>query len=244
MIEDCKKTDISILKTRTRAIEAGPAATRPQILSFGIAPLDAALPDGGLGAGLLHEVSGAAGDAAARGFVAALAGRFAGARGEAPVLWCRLRGAGQEDGALYGPGLVRFGLRPDRLLLVLAERPAELLWAMEEGLRCRHLAAVIGEGVASGLSASRRLQLAAGTSGVAAFLLPPPGGRASASAAATRWHVVAMPGRAVPCWRVELRRARGGGRPGDWIVEWEDAAFRFRLAAPLADRSLVPAASR
>ncbi|MCW5732276.1 MAG: hypothetical protein KIT20_16075, partial [Alphaproteobacteria bacterium] len=66
-VTDCRKSDIANLRNRVRAIEAGPAATRPQVLSLGIASLDAALPDGGLGAGLLHEVSGAAGDAAARG---------------------------------------------------------------------------------------------------------------------------------------------------------------------------------
>lgn len=238
--------EISLLKSRIRRLEehASSSAARPPVLRFGIGALDDALPEGGLGAGLLHEVAGAAGDAAARGFVAALAGRFAEARGRAPVLWCRLRGAGQEEGVLYGPGLSRFGLRPDRLLLALAERPAELLWVMEEGLRCRHLAAVIGEGAAGGLTASRRLQLAAGASGVAAFLILPPGGQAMHSAAATRWHVASMPGQAGPRWQVELRRVRSGGHPGTWTLEWEDAAFRFHLAAPLADRPPVPAASR
>jgi protein ImuA len=42
---------------------------------------------------------------------------------------------------------------------------------MEEGLKCRGLAAVVGEATRLSLTASRRLQLAAGESGVTAILI-------------------------------------------------------------------------
>jgi protein ImuA len=70
------------------------------------------------------------------------------------------------------------------------------------------------------------------------------------SAATSRWRVAAAPAppaepaeqrwaegpaRLVgpPRWRIELTRCRGG-RPGDWLVEW-DETYRFRLAAALRD---------
>src|SRR5205807_8543730 len=85
--------------------------------------------------------------------------------GEGPVLWCLRR----PD--LYGPGLMTYGLDPARLVLVSAARDEEILWAMEEGLRTRGLAAVIGEVGRLPMVAGRRLQLAAERSGVTALVL-------------------------------------------------------------------------
>lgn len=115
---------------------------------------------GGLRRGCLHEFSGEGAEA----FAAILAGRLKG-----PVLWC----ADLLDGsALYPPGLAAFGLDYRRLILVGCRKPREILAAMEEGLRCRALIAVVGE-LSGGvdLTASRRLQLAAENSGVTAFLV-------------------------------------------------------------------------
>jgi protein ImuA len=36
-----------------------------------------------------------------------------------------------------------------------------------------------------------------------------------------------------------LTRSRGEP-PGQWLLEWDDEAHRFRLAAGLADHGLVP----
>ena len=150
-------------------------------------------------------------------------------------------------------------LIPSRLILVRAHRDAEVLWALEEGLRAPAgvLGAVVGEVGAPDDTALRRLQLAAETAGRPCFLLRRrlyAGGdaRASASAVAlTRWRVGALPsmgpsgemgrtdlpGR--PRWRLELLRCRGAG-PGTFTVEWDDAAGDFALAAPVRDRPLAP----
>ena len=99
-----------------------------------------------------------------------------------------------ESGALYGPGLDAFALAPERLLTVGVAHRRDLLWAMEEALRCRAVAAVIGEWRhgAIDMVATRRLSLAAAESGALALLL-----RAvpadEASTAATRWIVGASP---------------------------------------------------
>ena len=81
------------------------------------------------------------------------------------MLWIATDFARREGGGPYGPGLDLFGLSPARLLVLTVSRPADVLWAMEEGLRCRALACVIaeltGEGAEADLTATRRLSLAA-----------------------------------------------------------------------------------
>jgi len=138
--------------------------------------------------------------------------------GDGVALWCLPR----PD--LYGPGLAAHGLDPGHVVLVRAPRDAEILWAMEEGLRTSGVAAVVGEVGALPAMASRRLQLAAERSGITAFLLRRwrDGGqaareRALPNAATTRWRIAALPSRPLrnepgvghPRWRVELLRCRG-----------------------------------
>ncbi|WP_282606992.1 ImuA family protein [Pelagibius sp. Alg239-R121] len=114
----------------------------------------------GLRRGCLHELSGEGAEA----FAAILSGRLKG-----PVLWCADALAGSD---LYPPGLTAFGLDHRRLIIVRCHKPRETLSAMEDGLRCRALAAVVGELSARiDLTASRRLQLAAEGSGVTGFLV-------------------------------------------------------------------------
>src|SRR6516165_12213270 len=127
------------LRERIQRIERS-AATAHGVLPFGIEAIDRALPGGGLARGALHEILGMGGDeedgALAAAFAAGIIGRL-GAGGN--VLWCLPR----TD--LYGPGLAACGLDPGCLVLVRAARDAEILWAMEEGLRAPGIAAVIGE---------------------------------------------------------------------------------------------------
>ncbi len=132
---------------------------------------------GGLALGTLTEIRGARpGDAAAAsGFLLGLASRLAARPGKAraAVLWIVEDFAAREQGALYGAGLAFYGLDPARLILVAARGAQQALWAMEEALKCRGPAVVIGELWSAkpyDLTASRRLLLAAqrqGTPGAA-----------------------------------------------------------------------------
>ncbi len=228
---------IEQLRQRLRAPEK-PAGIGdgPGVLPLGIAAVDAAL-GGGLARGALHEIA-AASEAhlpAATGFALALA-----AHAQARVVWIAEDMALAESGAPYGPGLDAFGLAPERLLTVSVAHARDLLWAMEETLRCRAVGAVIGEVRDSAVItvALRRLSLAAAESGTLALLL-----RAApadeASTAATRWIVGAAPN---ACFAVELVRNRRGPL-GVWILEWSDSDERFLLAthaqpvaAPALDR--------
>jgi protein ImuA len=207
----------------------------PPTVPTGLAAIDAAL-GGGLARGALHEIA-AAGEAhagAAAGFALGLAS--SGAR----LVWIAEEMALAESGAPYGPGLDAFGCAPEQLLTITAANMRDLLWAMEEALRCRAVGAVIGEVRHGEIDsvAVRRLSLAAGQSGALALLLraSPP---RDASTAATRWIAGAAPH---DCFAVALTRNRRGPL-GAWTLQWSNEDERFvpathaqSVAAPAADR--------
>jgi protein ImuA len=221
----------------------------------GLAAIDAHLPAGGLARAALHEIAGAGAQVehagAATLLTAGLLGRLRGGR----ILWVL------QQADLFPPALAGVGLAAERVIYVAAGTPATVLLVMEEGLRHRGLAAVVGEFSGRlGLTASRRLQLAAEASGVMAILLRrsrhfADPALAAPSAAVTRWRVAALPsppalaqapdtpGLARGRWRLELTRSRGGV-PGAWTVEACDAQGHLSLAADLADRPAAPAVRR
>jgi protein ImuA len=212
-------------------------------LPFGQSAIDKRLAVGGLAASALHEVAGAsaslADDAAATLFVAGVAAR---AGGNAMVLWVMTR----TD--LFTPGLAQAGLGPHRLMQVDARRDEDALAVMEEGLRHGGLAAVVGEIGRVGITASRRLQLAAEEGGTMALLLrrrhrPEQSPTVEPSAAVTRWTIGCAPSTALPVegvgrprWTVSLVRQRGGD-PWTWLLEGCDAQGCLALPAESADRS-------
>jgi protein ImuA len=248
------KPGLEALRARIGCLERSAAQVR--VLPLGAAALDGWLPGGGLALGALHEVEGARAewdDGAAAGFCLALAAPLAAAL-DGPLLWAARR----PD--LYGDGLVALGLDPGRLLFVRADDDRDVLWAMEESLRCAGLSGVVGEVAVLAPTAGRRLQLAAEAGGVTAFLLrrrlEPPRRAEPPSVALTRWRVAPLASAAAPLkdlpgrprWRIELWRCRGAP-PGDFLVEWDDASGGIALAAalrdgPLAARPAAAAAAR
>ncbi len=253
MAESIKEATLAALRQRLALIERGGRAEVP-VLPFGVAAIDAVLPGGGLARGGLHEVGGH-GAAAEEGAEAAafLAGILARLEPGRPVLWCSARAD------LHAPGLALHGLAPGRLILAQADERT-LLWTMEEGLRCRALAAVVGEVEALPDTAGRRLQLAAEAAGVTAFALrrrrrAAPVGAEAPTVALTRWRIAACPslpaggrvhqsdGIGRPLWTVDLVRCRGGV-PGHWVVEACDATGHVHLAGTLADRPAAAAPYR
>jgi protein ImuA len=236
------------LRSRIACLSRPPGRRRLPVLRFALPALDAHLPEGGLLAGALHEIAGI-GPETEHATVAALFAAGVLARHRGPVLWVLPR----DD--LFAPALAGVGLHPDRLILVEAGK--QVLAVMEEGLRHRGLAGVVGELEGRlGLTASRRLQLAAETAGVTAFVLRrarrhDDPALAAPNAAVTRWRIAALPsppplphapevrgvGRAH--WRLMLLRCRGG-EPATWTVRACDATGHLALAAELPDRSVAP----
>ena len=226
------------LREKVRRLERAHSARRSgraAAVPTGLAAVDALLPEGGLLTGALHEIEAGPGpsgrvaphDGAALGFTAHLLGRF----GPGTILWCR-RPTGTFDAPPYAPALAAW-FDPARLLTVTARRDEDLFWAMEEGLRCPGIAAVVGETRAADPTAGRRLSLAAEKNGVPALLLraqPAP----PQSVCATRWRVASAPSHSTPGladvgaarWRLELRRNRFGtpsaAETPSWLLEWND----------------------
>ena len=229
------------LRAAIRRIEGvGPAwsGEATVVLPLGIGEIDAHLPGGGLPAGTLHEIVTA--DTGMAGTASAFSAHLASLSGDGPVLWCESARI-LDAGALHPPGLRRFGLEPERLVFARTGNDAETLWAMEDGLRCGTLAAVVGTLAAVSLTESRRLRRAAEASGVTALMLRPPGVEPVPNAATTRWRVGAAEpggggtGLSPPVWRIEMFRCRGG-LPGIWDVEWRDETRGLALAAAVCDR--------
>jgi protein ImuA len=206
-------------------------------LTLGIPAIDATL-GGGLGRGALHEIAAVreSETAAATGFALALAAR---SRSSA-VLWIAEDLSLAENGAPYGPGLDETGVAPERLVTVAAARMRDVLWAMEEALRCRAVGVAIGEVRARDIDqvASRRLSLAASAGDTLGLILRTAPDDAP-SAAATRWIIGAAPslsesgerfhGIGPPRFVARLVRNRRG-HLGAWIVEWNSVEQRFELA--------------
>jgi protein ImuA len=142
-----------------------------------------------------------------------------------------------EHGTPYGPGLDAAGLAPERLITIAAARSRDVLWAMEEALRCRAIGLVIGELRAREIDpvATRRLSLAAAAGNTLGLLLRPAPGEET-SAAATRWIIAATPslpsphGVGPPRLAARLMRNRRG-HLGTWIVEWNRTEQRYVLAS-------------
>lgn len=217
------------------------AGSNSGVLPLGIAAIDEVL-GGGVACGALHEVAALSEVhlTAAMGFGLGLA-----ARRNARVVWIAEDMALKESGALCGHGLDQLGLAPERLLIVHAMRKRDVLWAMEEALRCRAVGAVIGELRHGDIDpvATRRLSLAAGESGALALLLR--GAPATdSSTAATRWVAgtaasAAHYGPGPPRFAVDLVRNRRGPL-GSWTLEWSDTDERFILATHSQPMAVPP----
>jgi len=229
---------LSDLRSLVLAQELGarPAGSIPT-LPFWVREIDSALPSGGLALGAVHEVYGGGADlvhgAAAVGFIGGILARTTG---------------------LFPPALAAVGVHPDRVIYVEAGDAKTVLLVIEEALRHVGLAGVVGEISGKvGLTASRRLQLAAEGSGVLGLLLRRPrrlgqDDTDDPTAARTRWRVTALPsGPALPRslsppglaparWKLELLRCRGG-EPRTFDVEACDTAGRLGGSGARTDRS-------
>lgn len=143
-------------------------------------------------------------------------------------LWVQDGAAMRLTGRPYAPGLPR-ELR-HRLVHVAANTPEDALFALEEALRCRDLAFVIGEVAgnprALDFTASRRLSLVAERHGVPLWLVRIDA-RRDLSSARMRWEAHAAPSQpprwnaqapGTPAWHAQLFRARAHP-PGEWVLE-------------------------
>lgn len=177
------------------------------------------------------------------------------------VLWVQDRKAAQRSGRPYMHGLP--GDLRHRLIHVEARTPEDALFALEEGLRCRELAFVVGEIAgnprALDFTASRRLSLAAEKHGVPLWLVRLDA-KPDLSSARMRWNATSAvsppahwdataPG--IPSWQAELFRARRHA-PGEWTLSDDggrlsaagSSVHEGRAAAPHYGGLVRPAVGR
>jgi protein ImuA len=247
------------LRARIRNLEGAGGGFGTSVATLGVAAIDAALPWGGLPFGMLHELRGSL----AAGGAAAFAGRFlchqAAGRGGA-LVWCEDATLAERQGRLYGPGLARFGIAAERLVVVRCRGQRQVLWAAHEALRSPAVACVVAELEALDLLAGRRLQLAAEAGGAVGLIRRFGRADQAPSAAATRWRVEPFfpdAADAARCWSLGLWRVKGGV-PGRWLVrhpldgersfdgewpldgEWNDQTLSVAAADQSRDRPAPP----
>src|SRR5687768_16222057 len=61
---------------------------------------------------------------------------------------------------IFPPALKSFGIAPDKIIFIDLKKEKDIVWVMEEALKCNGLAAVVGEMRELSFTSSRRLQLA------------------------------------------------------------------------------------
>jgi protein ImuA len=201
-----------------------PAADK--IKGIGLGPIEEAFPNGVFPTGAIHEMlcptpeQAAATGGLMAGLIAALM-----QQGGA-CLWI------STSRKLFPPALMGFEVSPERVIFIDVQRDKDVLWAMEEALKCEGLAAVIAETREISFAQSRRLQLAVENSKVTGFLLRNDPRKLGTTTCVARWQITplpsepeqGLPGVGFPRWQVDLLRVRNGN-PGSWQLEWIDGRF-------------------
>ena len=232
---------LSVLRRRISAIEQQRPTAEGVHISTGHEGIDAAI-GGGITRGCVHEMFALDPDDAGSvtGFAAMLALRLGGG-----ILWLRHEAMQKISGRLHAAGLLEIGLDPAQVIVAVLPDPVSVLRAAADVVRCADVGVAVVElwrqPPALDLTASRRLALAAETSGVTVLLLrvdaePTP------SAAQTGWAIRSAasapleanaPG--YPTLEIKLLRQRGRPAGGCWQVEWDRESAVFRPADRNAD---------
>lgn len=191
------------------------------------AAIQAAFPDAQFPLGAVHEflTNDYPSAASTNGFIAGILTNIM--RNKGVTIWISL------CPAIFPPALTSFGISPEKMIFIYLKKEKEILWVMEEALKCAGLAAVVGEVDALSFTTSRRLQLAVEKSEVTGFVIRNNAGGLNTNACVTRWKITSlpsdlagdMPGVGFPRWNAELLKVRNG-RPGNWQVEFSGGRFR------------------
>jgi protein ImuA len=201
---------------------------------MGLGPIRSAFPNGTFPLGAIHEfICTAIEDTAATaGFISGLLSTLM--RTNGALLWIGT------SRLLFPPALRSFNIEPDRIIFIDLHKERDVVWAMEEALKCVGLAAVVAELQELSFTTSRRLQLAVEQSRVTGFIIRRNPRNTGTTACVTRWEIKSlpstiedeMPGVGFPRWNVQLLKIRNG-KPGTWEVEWKAGRFRHpaRLTA-------------
>lgn len=198
-----------------------------KLVDIGLGPVKQAFPNSEFPLGVVHEFCCEDSESASAtgGFISALLSSIMMQDGFS--LWI------SASRTIFPPALKSFGLDPEKIIFVDLCKEKDVLWAMEEALKCDGLAAVVAEMKELSFPVSRRLQLAVEQSHVTGFIIRSNPRSLNTTACITRWRIrpipsvleEGMPGVGFPRWNVELLRVRNG-KPGSWEIEWKNGRLR------------------
>ncbi|KIC93406.1 ImuA family protein [Flavihumibacter solisilvae] len=134
---------------------------------------------------------------------------------------------------LFPPAFTTYGVASERIIFIRLKKENDVLWAMEEALKCDGLAAVIGDVKELSFTASRRLQLAVEDSRVTGFVIRRNIRNLNTTACVTRWKIThlptdsedGLPGIGFPHWNVQLLKIRNG-KPLNWQLKFVDGGIK------------------
>ncbi|WP_118975756.1 ImuA family protein [Taibaiella koreensis] len=236
-----KSEVIERLRKDILAMEGFKLTDESKRLKLDLGPMTAAFPGETFPCGAVHEfLSATKEDAAATtGFIAGLLSGLM--RDGGICLWISTRRT------LFPPALRLFGIDPEKVIFIDLSKTSDILWMVEEALKCEALAAVFGDISEIDFAQSRRFQLAVEHSRVTGLIHRYQPRNMGTNTFVARWKISSLPGTLQdglpgvgdPSWRVELIKIRNG-RPGTWVMQWANGGFRHsrRRAAATAHKPL------
>ena len=244
MVSIKKAEIIAELQTDILRLQGFIPAKNAAIDDVGLGPIKDAFPNAAFPLGAIHEFLAARIEdkSATTGFITRLLASLMGSNGTS--LWI------SASRKLFPPALKSFGIQPDRIIFIDLQKEKDVMWAMDEALKCGALVAVVGEIQEISFTDSRRLQLAVEKSHVTGFILRSQRhverqkAKLNTTACVSRWKITPLPsesaddlpGIGFPKWKVELLRIRNG-KPGAWNIQWRNGRF-VSEQDQLADHSL------
>ena len=226
--QGCKKDIINKLKQDILLWEGFSPMPTGEATTIGLGALESTFPNGVFPVGAIHEMICPTLEkaAATSGFMSGLLALLM--RQNGVCLWI---GTSRK---LFPPALTAFNIAPERIIFIDVRNEREVLWVMEEALKCTGITAVIAEIREITFAQSRRLQLAVESSRVTGFLLRNDPQKLGTTTSVARWQISSLPsaiedelpGVGYPRWQVDLLRVRNG-EPGSWKIEWTEGSFHL-----------------
>lgn len=223
---DSKREIVSRLKQDILRLQGFIASESHVASNMGLGPVEDAFPNGTFPRGGVHEFISESREEGATtcGFIGGLLSHLMKTGGV--CLWIGT------SSTFFPLAAKVFGVEPDRIIFVDMPREREVLWAVEEALKCRGLAAVVAELQEMDFVQSRRLQLAVEKSRVTGLVIRNNPRSIGSTACVARWQIKplpsvleeGLPGVGHPRWEVELLKVRNGNA-GRWQLGWSESGF-------------------
>jgi len=223
-----KKDIIAQLQKEILPLQGFKSLLNNTALDTVLGPIKNAFPDKSFPVGVVHEfiANTAENGTVTAAFISVLLNSLM--KGRGVCIWI---GASNN---IFPSALKSFGVVPDKIIFIDLKKEKEILWAMEEALKCEGLSAVIAQVQDLSFTNSRRLQLAVEKSLVTGFVIRQNPRSVNTTACVTRWKITSLssnsdkniPGLGFPRWNIDLLKVRNG-RPGNWQVEYISGDLRY-----------------